>query len=498
LDFSVLHRQGIPRESRILELVTASSLPQHTMRRWSVLRATPAGNVHFKMEEVVPVGIRYFLLPTVPVAIYILVYPLFWTIPYTMMARFPRYFRLCGVFLFFVFGQIVLRQKLSVVLRIVGDELVLVAAQTPVTSLSPDVTHMNQTIPQSFARDWASKPQGSAAPSYLNPPNQTNTVVAIINMHRSNKKVQRLVCSIRRRGDWDGPVLVITDTDELVQEYTQVFSKHCGPVYVAQAVQEDLAPTDPSGTTMIKYKKKAMLYKRFKNLVWDYLEKGVPSSLEEEIEYILYVDSDNVIGDSLQEFLTGSYQTILYSTGLSGPPGYDSSVYQPPNLKLTNMPPPKLDMGVAESFFTTFPQGLADGGTGGRIQYHGGLMLNHRHYSRFCLDSWKAAFDDTENPKFNRPLDQLILVEIPEYTNYKCQIHLISDAVMTFPTPEDAQNHTLNTFVHFTRYREQELRKDRNVTQHYLLDLLGVDPDDASDDPMILDVFGSSDDSLMV
>jgi hypothetical protein len=335
----------------------------------------------------------------------------------------------------------------------------------------------------------AQKNKRDPPPHHLNLPHQNNTVVAIVNMHRSNKKVQRLVCSLRRRGEWQqGPVLIITDTDELVVEYQQAFSKHCGPVYVASARPEDLVPTDPSGR-LIQYRKKTMVYKRFKNLVWDYLERDIPLSLSQHIEYILYVDSDNVVAAPLQEFLTASYNSILYSTGL-GPPGSAYSATPPPNIRLTNLPPPKLNMSVMESFFTTFPQPLGSG----RLQYHGGLMLNHRHYSRFCLDSWKAAFDDTENDDFNQPLDQLILVKIPEFTHYKCQIQLISDAAMTFPTPEDARDHTLNTFVHFTRYREQELRNDLNATQLYLLDLLNA----TSSEPMLLDMFGSGEYSLLV
>jgi len=456
--------------------------------------------------------------------------------------RMHRFLRLCFILQLFLFIDLFIRRRFLVTTTQQGSLDVVLSFHSSSSSSSSSSLLSTSSQQQQQQQSGVSTTTISSSsvlvgdddddnhhPPYIYPPNPNNTLITVVNMYRTNKKVQRLICSLRRRGEWDGPVLIITDTEEHFLQYTQdiPFSKYCGGggpnndnIYVAKAHPNDLIPTHPITGEPIKYKKDAMIYKRFKTLVWDYLEEDIhiPSAVRDPIEYILYVDSDNVVGTPLQEFLTSSYHTILHSTGLRLPPSPEdvsssSSSSRTPStpppiiLRTTNQPPPKLDMDVpGVSFFSTFPQPWGEGREG--YQYHGGLMLNHKYYSRFCLEAWKAAFDDTENELFHLPLDQLILVQIPEYTKKRCQIQLISDSVMTFPTPEDSQNRTLNTFVHFTRRRERDLKNDQKETQSYLLHLLNVNNTDNDDDgnhsmlyksdPMIEEVFGLDDYSLIV
>ncbi|KAL3907572.1 MAG: hypothetical protein SGARI_003474 [Bacillariaceae sp.] len=121
--------------------------------------------------------------------------------------------------------------------------------------------------------------------------------------------LQRLVRSIRQTGDWPrGRILIVTDdhlrNDSAFQDFVQR-DGHISVEYVPrQRLQEiqDQAPR-PTSKTMEKDNKN-MAAKRFKTDLLHLMSKHSTSNatIDTKSEYMLYIDSDVVIGEPLQHF----------------------------------------------------------------------------------------------------------------------------------------------------------------------------------------------------
>lgn len=202
----------------------------------------------------------------------------------------------------------------------------------------------------------------------LNPPVPNNTLIVAINMGRENTLAQRLVCSLRTRGEWPGYVMLLTDTKENYDQWNEDFHYHCGPVIVKQVSTKDLIPLNASGLP-IQYRKN-LPFKRFKTMVWEY---AATDWRLDHIEYILYLDVDIVVGDPLEPFFKHTYVRLARAVGLL------------PD-KPSKVPNPKIDLANHPdiSFFTAFQQRSERAG-----QYHTGIMFLHKDYSKGCLECWR-------------------------------------------------------------------------------------------------------------
>ncbi len=380
-------------------------------------------------------------------------------------------------FLFYLSTSMILTRVNMFMYDDVPQVVTTIPETPPYTLMKQDLDKEDQqaklTITKTIKELYANaQPTGSTERPLLSLPNANNTLVAMIHFGRTNKKVERLVCSLRRRGEWDGPVMVMVDTEEFIKNYGELFSQYCGPnVFVVKGQEKDLLPTNSTGHP-IPYRNHGTI-KRFKTLLWEY----IPEPIKDKIEYILYLDEDNVVGKSLQEYLTRTHHRMVAATGLA-PYGY-----MPEEIPTSRVPNPPLNMSITESFIGVFPQ-IASGAH----VFHGGMHVAHKYWSQFCLDFWRERFDtvgrDTQS-------DQIMMKDIPSITNRKCDFQHINRFSMSFPTSKNVRDHEFNYFIHITNYRQKKIPK--NETQAYLLDLLHLN----ASDPLITTMFGTDEFSLV-
>mmetsp|Transcript_32101 Transcript_32101/g.65280 ORF Transcript_32101/g.65280 Transcript_32101/m.65280 type:complete len:379 (-) Transcript_32101:1055-2191(-) len=184
---------------------------------------------------------------------------------------------------------------------------------------------------------------------------------------------ERAVLSIRRRGEFDGKVVLITDAPE--ERYDGVFDEN---VIVMQSKDEDMK--------IGYFYDEAMKYKRYKTLIPQYFDSEPDL---DEIEHIYYMDIDMMMGAPFQSLVNGLDEK--YGT---------ESIPSDGNDKIFMFSDPLSATYVVNS----------------------GFIALDREKSRRCLESWRKEMD--ANPGF--PKDQLSLNEVFEKSgedeNYGCEI----------------------------------------------------------------------------
>lgn len=220
--------------------------------------------------------------------------------------------------------------------------------------------------------------------------------------------VQRCIRSIRTRGRWTGYIFIITDGDfnDIVQEDSNV-------ILVRPQKQDDPSLRNVAGDRLI------MSFKRFKTLVIDYLDRDERLV---NIEYVLYMDIDIVVGASLSEFLDSQVSQ------------YDGSKRQDSSNE-------------EESHMLMFPDNERH-----PKDIHSGVILLHREYSLGCLELWRKLMD--EMPEVTR--DQKLIKRI-YYRKGKelkdgggCEILKIPNDYLLFPEKSDLKTKQIRTFIHLT------------------------------------------------
>lgn len=194
--------------------------------------------------------------------------------------------------------------------------------------------------------------------------------------------VERCVTSIRRRGNWLGPVVLLTDapTERYNSLYINSPSKTDSTnlnelFYVIQ-------PFHQHYNWNTHTKKQDMIYKRFKTFLLDYVEH-IPTL--DQIELVYYLDIDIVVGAPLMTFF--QYTESRYNISC-----FDG--------KATNLPRSQSIAGETPTSSRLF---LYKGNYPLPVQ-SGQLILERRH-SRHCLERWRSWMD--RDPELI--LDQLAL-----------------------------------------------------------------------------------------
>jgi hypothetical protein len=290
-----------------------------------------------------------------------------------------------------------------------------------------------------------------------NPTTSKNTAIVMISMGSATKSrnVQRCILSIRRRGLFEGPIIVITDlTGEKHGNYQRQILEWDKNTDVLEAKPEHLqASNQPKRLNH-------MGFKRFKTVVWDYVEDA-------SIHRVLYVDIDVVVGKPLKDFF--DY--------------YEESVAQ--NFQ---------DAPTSASFVSHFVSQERKRQEPGKYVAHGGLMVLDRQHSPICLSAWQRVFDKKPKIKW----DQVLLAKAIEKQAKMakedasvgtCSIHeLDMDLHVLFPEETDLQTTNLKTFIHITRLRAGRI--DKHVQEDYLTSVLKLDEKERKEAADMVKTFG--------
>lgn len=182
------------------------------------------------------------------------------------------------------------------------------------------------------------------------------------------KTIERFVYSARNIGKYSDWIIVLTDAP--ADRYEDMM-KWTDKVIIMKPKEEDVKT---------HYKVSNMIYKRFKTLALDYMDRDIRLG---NVAIVYYLDADIVFGENMNKAFTG-----LETTYGIGPLGANS----------TNAT--SLGRGKMWMF-----RGNSD-----KWMIQGGQMILDRRKSQPCLERWRKGFDDATTAEMGK--DQFLLMEI--------------------------------------------------------------------------------------
>lgn len=218
--------------------------------------------------------------------------------------------------------------------------------------------------------------------------------------------VERCILSLRRRGAYDGYIILLTDAPS--DWYENVWDEN---VFVMHPLEQHLNDVDgmPFEFTESNFSLKS---KRFKTFIIDYvdMEKKLNS-----VELIYYFDVDIMAGDSLDDFFTGLESK--YEISRHERSGGVSKLY----------------------FFTPLSK---------EWPLQGGTFVVERQSSRHCLELWRKQIDDMTVSGRGRDQDALrnIYQRIESGDETKCKlVRMENENFISFPIPRTFKKITQQT-----------------------------------------------------
>jgi hypothetical protein len=256
-----------------------------------------------------------------------------------------------------------------------------------------------------------------------NPRVDTFAVAMIATGKASEKRnVERCIQSLRRRGQYDGRVLIITEQET---RYSTL-----------EKSDDQITILHIDNSTLHFELKEKMPFKRLKSEVLDLMD--TKSELD-GYSHVVYIDIDIVIGDRLDDFLAYVEQrTKRAEEKYVIQAGDDTGMIKGSTAK--------------KSFMMMFEEqggGIEKAKHKTKLIWHSGVTVLHREHSRECLNVWRSVIDSN---RFKR--DQTCLYYM-YYTNMElrsqCEILRMDDkAYFYIPTEETMALGTSAVFVHNT------------------------------------------------
>jgi hypothetical protein len=192
--------------------------------------------------------------------------------------------------------------------------------------------------------------------------------------------VERCIVSIRRRGQWKGPVVLLTDAPS--ERYQLLTPVRENQEETSNHHDTSPAPPPPPLTIVVHPQrdhfnwntlKDDMPYKRFKTFVLEYLDRD---SRLDAIELVYYLDVDIVVGAPLDTYF--QYAETTYQIPLGRPPS------QPQQQSLHRL----------YLYKGNYP-----------LPVQSGQLIMERYHTRNCLERWRSWLDNDHD----LILDQLAL-----------------------------------------------------------------------------------------
>ena len=255
--------------------------------------------------------------------------------------------------------------------------------------------------------------------------NQADRAIYLVSMGEKADDislVQRCLISIRRKGNWRGYVVVLTNV-KFQQMYQEKLGKIDTYLYGNDSHIIALHPTfEQLKDTLTKAKRDSMKIKRFKTRALDVLEQDPRL---DAVRLVIYMDIDIVVGRDLNSFLRQTEKT--YGLGdMKSEHHSESKLYL---FEDRNMP------------------------------LHGGVMVMERNNSELCLEHWRNEQDT--NPR--QAFDQVALLHMYNQNqkqkgeDARCKVvQMQRGKHLAFPTEGymtgklKKSNPSFQTFVHVT------------------------------------------------
>ena len=215
---------------------------------------------------------------------------------------------------------------------------------------------------------------------------------------------ERCILSLRRRGTWDGYVVLLTDAPP--ERYQDEWDEN---VIVMHPLEKHLNTADGAHLEFTK-DNLSLKSKRFKTFIIDYV--GMDKRLD-SVELIYYLDIDIMAGDTMVDLFSGLESKYEVSRE-------------------------ERDGGLSKLYFFT---PLSD-----EWPLQGGTFIVERRSSRHCLELWRKEIDDMTVSGRGRDQDGLrnIYQRVQSGEEANCElVRMNNDNFISFPIPR--------TFTKITR-----------------------------------------------
>eukprot|EP00934_Nitzschia_sp_Nitz4_P004269 Nitzschia sp. Nitz4//scaffold22_size323478//240400//241653//NITZ4_000568-RA/size323478-processed-gene-0.479-mRNA-1//-1//CDS//3329543118//4259//frame0 len=264
---------------------------------------------------------------------------------------------------------------------------------------------------------------------------QERWCVMIISMGPKAAKfrvVERIWLSIRRRGEYFGPIIVLTDAPS---------DRYLG----IQEADPQFATFLPPASDFVwdNQVDESMPYKRFKTYLTEYLDAVQSTTIRtNKIEYVLYLDADIVVGQSLRPWFR------LCERYLPRTSEFDSMLFFQGN-------------------YDTMP-------------VQGGQFAMHRQHSHRCTSSWRELVD--AHPQWDK--DQYSLKLLQERKDqYHCQLVVIPQQpwltfVKRYNLDKIIASKNFSTLMHIQNTGHAKMMHQATVQKLFRL-LLRLSPEEA-------------------
>jgi hypothetical protein len=250
--------------------------------------------------------------------------------------------------------------------------------------------------------------------------------IFLISMGRQaaeSKIVERFLMSTRRRGSWNGHVVLLTDAPTSRYQHLQDQDDH-------------FLVMNPRPEHFNWETKHDMPYKRFKTFVLDYVDSDPRL---DAVQLVYYLDVDIVIGNTLWSFfddVESLYNISSVSKEEVVPaPAVDDDGNVPSDAAPPAPPPSNI------YFFK---------GNFAKTPVQGGQIVMERDSSRNCLLWWRSMMDTQTSETKDQPFLK-VMQEHNHNNSFHCHITVMDqDPHLTFPSAESVKamtNHHIFPFV---------------------------------------------------
>jgi hypothetical protein len=270
----------------------------------------------------------------------------------------------------------------------------------------------------------------------LGPPSEdSQRAIFLISMGQAaatGKIVERCLLSIRRRGNWNGYVVLMTDAPPERYLPSETQDEH----FIVMHPR----PQDFKWGNEIN----DVPYKRFKMMQLKYLDLDPRLS---NIELVYYLDIDIVVGAPLVKFF--NYTEEKYSI-------------------LGNK---RMDTSVSKAFF--FKGNFAE------YPLQGGQFVLERRHSQYCMDLWLTTFDGLFNKTKDQTALRVMTEKIAAGVETKCELVVMEQSPhLFFPKHPGDMRQVLNnrnyvTLNHF-KNTGTEIAKNQELQENLIAVLLNM------------------------
>lgn len=251
--------------------------------------------------------------------------------------------------------------------------------------------------------------------------NDKNTIIAMISMGNARKTLVAETCvrSIRKSGNFAGHIMILTDPEGSIK-YNDTLSYDPNTI-VLEGTDEDMWPKSRNPPEPMKFAQSVMIYKRYKTLLFDYVDYS--PELANSTEYIVYIDVDTIVTNDVSGMFLDYH-------------GFVTNAYANRN---------RSDV----SFFSAFRQSKSH-------MIHSGFMVFSRKHSKGCLRAWREMIET----EFRTDSDQKLLGAVVDkhYDQYYCRVYELQhsrpmESHFDFVGPPMFQQWSFPTLVHITNTR---------------------------------------------